>query len=107
MRRILLCGKSLLISGLQASLVATPGLDLQMVDSQPDNIRKQIREWQPEVLILESGLFQSTLALALLHDFPQLKIIGLDIEDNRLMVFSGQASQQPTPEKLLQVIEGR
>jgi hypothetical protein len=107
MRRVLLCGKSLLISGLHASLVAMPGLELQIVDTWPENIRERIREWQPEVLILESGLFQSALALALLHDFPRLKLIGLDIEDNYLLVFSGQVSREPTPEKLLQVIEGR
>ena len=105
MRRILLCGNSLLISGLQASLVAAPDLDLQIVDTQPEHIRVRIRAWQPDVLILESRLFQSALAMALLHEFPSLKLIGLDIEDNRLQVFSGQSSQEPSPEKLLQLIE--
>ena len=107
MRRVLFCGNSLLISGLQASLVTVPGLDLQIVDTHPENIRERIQEWQPEVLILETRLFQCTLALVLLHDFPQLKLIGLDNEDNRLLVFSGQASLEPTSEKLLEVIEGR
>jgi hypothetical protein len=107
MRRILLCGKSLLISGLQASLAASPGLDMQNVDARSENIRKRIREWQPEVLILENGLFQSAYSLKLLNDYPQLKLIVLDIEENRLLVFSGQTSQEPTPEKMLQVIEGK
>ena len=35
MRRVLLCGNSLLISGLQASLRAVPELELQWVDAQP------------------------------------------------------------------------
>ncbi len=105
MRRVLLCGKSLLISGLQASLVAVRGFDLQIVDAIPENIRERIEQWQPDVMILESRMFQSTFALTLLHDFPQLKLIGLDIESNRLLVFSGQASQGPTPQQLLQLIE--
>lgn len=107
MRRVLLCGKSLLISGLQASLATAPGLELQIVDAQPEHIRLRIIAWQPEVLILESRLFQSVLAMELLHDFPGLKLIGLDIENNHLQVFTGQSSQEPTPEKLLQVIEER
>jgi hypothetical protein len=107
MRRALFCGKSLFISGVKASLVAMPGLDLQMVDTRHENIRERIKEWQPDVLILETRLFQSVLALALLHDFPQLKLIGLDIEDNHLLVFSGQAVREPTPEELLEAIKER
>jgi hypothetical protein len=106
MRRILLCGKSLLISGLQASLGAVPELDLQWVDTQPECIRERITAWQPEVMILEAVLFKSAFSLSLLQDFPQLKLIGLEIEENRLLVFSGSSSHEPTPEELLQVIKG-
>lgn len=104
MRRVLLCGKSLLISGLQASLGAAPELDLQRVDTQPEHIRERITAWQPEVLILEAGLLKSAFSLSLLQDFPRLKLIGLEIEDNRLLVFSGSSAHEPTPEELLQVI---
>jgi hypothetical protein len=102
--RVLLCGKSLLISGLRASLMAAPKLELQWVDAQPEHIRECITAWQPEVMILEVGLLKSAFSLSLLQDFPHLKLIGLDIEDNRLLVFSGSSSVEPTPEELLQVI---
>ena len=105
MRRVLLGGKSLLILGLQASLAASPGLDLQNVDTQAEMIRERINAWQPHVLILEFQLFRSGLALSLLHDFPQMKLIGLDIEDNSFIVFSGLALEEPTEQKLLQVLE--
>ena len=106
MRRVLLCGKSIFISGLQASLRAEPELDLEWVDAQPEHIRERITAWRPEVLILEAGLLKSAFSLVLLQDFPRLKLIGLEIEDNRLLVFSGSASHEPTPEELLQVIKG-
>jgi hypothetical protein len=106
MRRILLCGKSLLISGLQTSLQSTPGLDLQWVDDQPEHIREQVKTWKPEVLIFETGQLKNALSLFLLQDFPQLKLIAVDIQDNRLLVFSGTSSQEPTPEELLRIIEG-
>jgi len=104
MRRVLLCGKSLLITGLQASLQAAPELELQVVDARPQAIRNCITAWQPQVLILEAGLLRSAFSLSLLQEFPWLKLIGLEIEDNRLLVFSGSSSLEPTPEDLLQVI---
>lgn len=104
MRRVLLCGNSLLISGLQASLQAVPELELQWVDAQPEHIRERIAAWQPQVLILEAELLKSAFSLSLLQDFPWLKLIGLEIEDNRLLVFSGSSALEPTPEDLLQVI---
>jgi hypothetical protein len=102
--RVLLCGKSLLISGLHASLLAAPNLELQCVDAQPEHIRECTTAWQPEVMILEVGLLKSAFSLSLLQDFPRLKLIGLEIEENRLLVFSGSSSVEPTPEELLQVI---
>jgi hypothetical protein len=75
------------------------------VDPQPDPIRERVLAWRPDVLILESRLLNSTLAISLLQDFPQVKLIGLEIEDNRLLVFSGQAAREPTTRDLLKVIE--
>ncbi len=105
-QRVLLCGKSLLISGLQAILASVPELELQLVDAQPELIRERIITWQPEVLILEAKELKSAFSLALLQDFPHLKLIGLETDDNRLLVFSGSTSHEPTPEDLLRVIEG-
>ena len=104
-RRVLLCGRSLFISSVQACLETEPGLVLQQVDPQPDHIRGRILAWMPDVLILETGLLQSAFSISLLHTFPQMKLIGLDIEDNHLLVFTGQALRGPTPKELLQMIE--
>jgi hypothetical protein len=104
MRRVLLCGKSLYITGVQASLNAVPELELQSVEAQPELIRERIAAWQPQVLLLEAGLLKSAFSLSLLENFPHLKLIGLEIEDNRLLVFSGSSSLEPTPEELLHLI---
>jgi hypothetical protein len=102
--RVLLCGKSLLISGLRASLMAAPKLELQCVDEKPEHVRECITAWQPEVVILEAELLKSTFSLSLLQDFPWLKLIGLEAEENRLVVFSGSYYAEPTPEELLKLI---
>ncbi len=105
-KRVLLCGHSLFISSIQACLQEEPELALQQVDPHPDQIRERILAWRPEVLILETGLLQSAFSISLMQAFPQIKLIGLDIEDNRLLVFTGQAACEPTARKLVQVIEG-
>ncbi len=105
MQRVLLCGKSLFISGLQVTLAKAPELDLQLVEPLPESIRERIRTWAPDVLIVETELLNDTLSLSVLQDYPELKLIGLDIEDNRLLIFSRTTSYEPTPEYLLQVIE--
>jgi hypothetical protein len=100
-RRVLLCGKSLFICGVQATLESAPDLDLQLVEPQPDLIRERIIDWEPEILILETDLLSSHFPLALLIDFPKLKLIGLDIEDNRLLVVTGQTAYGSTSGELL------
>ncbi len=105
-KRVLLCGHSLFISSIQACLEDEPELTLQQVDPKLDDIRERILDWQPEVMILETGLLLSAFSLQLLHSFPRLKIIGLDIEDNQLMIFSGQATCEPRPEDLLHEVQG-
>lgn len=104
-KRVLLCGHSLYISGVQACLEAEPGLVLHQVDPQPDHIRECVLAWQPDVLILETRLLQSAFAISLLHDFPYMKLIGLEIEDNHLLVFSGSASNVTTTKDLLGLID--
>lgn len=105
-RRVLLCGKSLLFSGLQATLETTQGVDFRIVDPDTECIREVIIEWQPEVLILESELLQSEFSLSLLKDYPQLKLVGVSLEENHMLVFSTQYSHKPRTRDLLQVIKG-
>jgi hypothetical protein len=102
--RVLLCGTSLLISGVSASLMAAPKLELQWVDAQLEHIRERITSWQPGVVILEAELLKSAFSLSLLQDFPWLKLIGLEAEENRVVVFSGSSCVEPTPEELLKLI---
>lgn len=106
MKRVLLYGNSLLISGLQASLGVVPGLELQQIEPHPECIYERIKTWQPDVLILETGRLENSFSLALLKAFPKIKLISLDIEEERFLVLSGSTSRKPTTEDLLKVITG-
>lgn len=104
MKRVLLCGISLFVSGLQASLGVDPGLDIQQIEPQVDLIREQVKVWKPDVLILETVLLKDKVSLSILNDFPQVRIISIDLDVNRLLVLSGSTSEYPSIEDLLQVI---
>ena len=105
MKRVLLCGNSLFVSGVQASLEIADDLDLQQIEPKAARIREWVQSWKPEVLILEIGSLKDKIMLALLQENPQMRLISLDLEDNRLLVLSGSASSHPTTEELLQMIE--
>jgi len=103
-KRVLLCGNSLLISGLHASLKLAPRVDSRQVEPLPDLIRERIESWRPQVVILETRQLSEGISLGLLLDFPSLKLIGLDIKDSRLLALSGSIAEIPTTEVLLKMI---
>jgi hypothetical protein len=89
---------------MHAILEEAPAMEMQLVDPHPDAIRERIREWQPDILILENDLLNTQPFWSLLIDFPWIKLIGLDIENNRLLVYSSRAAEYPTTLDLLEVI---
>ncbi len=104
MKRVLLCGNSIFVSGLQASLGIDPGLELLRIEPLEDLIHEQLNIWDPDVLILESALLKEKISLSTLNDFPKVRIISLDLEDNKLILLSGTLSLEPSMEELLHLI---
>lgn len=104
MKRVLLCGNSLFVSGLQVSLRGDPGLVIQQIDPTEKCIHEQVKLWNPDVVIFEKALLEEKVSLSILNDVPQIRIISLDLDENRLLVLSGSTSEHPSTEDLLQVI---
>jgi len=104
MKRVLLCGNSLLVSGLQASLENKSGLEIEQINPQEETILERVMRWKPDVLILESALIKEYISFSILNEFPRLRIISVDLDGNRMLVFSGLASERPSTEVLLQMI---
>ncbi len=104
-QRVLLCGHSLFIAGLQASLEVMPGVELQRVEAQTDRLQERLSVWKPDVLVLELDALQNYLPLSMLKDYPRLILVGLDTESDRLLVLTGQSARPLTIGELLQVIQ--
>lgn len=103
-KRVLLCGNSLFVSGLQASLGIHHELEIQQIEPKGECIHERVKLWKPDVLIVEKVLLREKISLSILNDFPQVRIISLDLDENRLLVLSSSTSEHPSTEDLLQVI---
>lgn len=104
MKRVLLCGNSLFVSGLQASLGVDPGLELKQIEPRTDQLHEYVKIWNPDVLIVEKALLKDKVSLSILSDYPKIRIISIDLDENKLLVLSGSTSEKPSMEELLQMI---
>ncbi len=104
-QKVLLCGHSLFISGLQACLEAIPGVQLQRVEAETAPLQERLIGWKPDVLILGLEDLQHNLSLVATNGSPQLITVGLDNESDRLLVLTGQVARAMTINELLHVIQ--
>jgi hypothetical protein len=106
-KKVLLYGNSLFITGLQSSLETEAGLEVRRVKARTGLLRKQLRAAPPDTLILELGSLPGDFCLDLLKEFPRLKLIGLDTESNRLLDISVQQEAPLAAAELARLIRGR
>ena len=106
-KKVLLCGSSLYIAGLQSSLEMVTGLEVRRVEGRIDLLREQLRTESPEALILELGSLPGDFCLDLLSEFPHLMLIGLDTQSNRLLEISVQQEAPLAAADLVSLIRGR
>jgi hypothetical protein len=102
-RTVLLCGRSLLLSGVAASLEQCPGLHTAQAADWSDAGRL-ISEQPPDVLIFDLADRCEGHILSLLLANPTLLIIGLDPERNRAVLVSGQQAQSLTLNQIQQIV---
>jgi hypothetical protein len=101
---ILLYGRSLLLSLVAASLAHYP--DLQVVQASTwEKAGQWLDKGEPDVLIFDlvDGCENHILPLLLNH--PDLLLIGVSPESNRVMLWSGRQLRQASIQDLVQVIK--
>lgn len=103
-RAVLLCGHSLLLSGVAASLKGCPGLHVTQAATWAETCRL-VAEGAPDVLIFELGEAADSRALSLLFKYPGLIMLGLNVECNQAMLISGQGSRSLTLDEIKTIAE--
>lgn len=105
--RVAVCGSSLYMTGLAASLEAYPGVVLLRMPVNTVSLAQGIDELAPVMVFFDLDELPGNFALALLRDRPELILVGVDPSSDRLLVLSGRQEQPVSTAELLDAIIGR
>ena len=106
-RRVLLCGRSLLLSGVAASLAERPGLKVARAATWTEaNRRLAPPAGVPDTLIFDLTDANVSHILPLVLKNPGLLLIGLDPERNQAVLVSGQQARSLTLDQIREIVEG-
>ena len=104
-QRVVLYGDSLVLAGVGESLRRYPRLEVVVADASRGLIESDLHTLRPGAVIIDLGLVSRELAFDLLHDHPDLLLIGLDPGGDRLIVLSGQQARALTTDDLVRLID--
>jgi hypothetical protein len=106
-RVLALCGESVLIQGIEAGLQAREGVEIVMLDaSQPDAIQV-LDNLSPDIIVFDLTPIQLSCIFTFLRTHPNVVLIGVDIDFDRVLFLSGEWRTLPSLADLMQVIEER
>jgi hypothetical protein len=103
MKRVVLYGKSLLMSTIGASLQDCPDLQLLPVDPSPPDANQQLETLKPDAVIFSLGAAQPESLLLFLKQ-PDLLLIGVDLESRQALVWTARQATAVAADDLVSVI---
>jgi len=104
MKRVVLFGKSLVMSTVGASLQGNPDIQILLVDPSMPDVQHHLRTLQPDVVILDQAAIQPDFSVALWKVQPELLLIGLDLMSGKALVLSSQPAHLLTTNDLLHLL---
>jgi DNA-binding NarL/FixJ family response regulator len=104
-RNVLVCGQSLLLPLVAASLEQNPELCVTHATTWQEASRL-LAEHTPDVLIFDLTDAGGIKVLPLLLRNPQLMLIGLDTEQNQAVLVSGQEAHSLTLDRIRDIVHG-
>jgi hypothetical protein len=103
--RVALYGDSLFLHGIARSLEAAPWLEVVHIQPGASEAPPPAEALCAGLLIFDIREASPELMLRLFKETPQLSLLALDPEGDRLMVLSSQASGARTIDDLMEVIQ--
>ncbi len=103
-RKVVLLGNSVVTSSLASTLRGRPEFQVvQLGDATPDTLMR-LRDAHPDAIILCEPPAPPALIFLLLREYPDLLIIGIDIDGDRMVVLSGRQAVLRTEDDLLKAL---
>jgi hypothetical protein len=102
--RVAVCGSSLYMAGLAASLQANPDVDVTRIPANTAALRQGLDELAPAAVAFDLGEMSGDVAISLLRDRTDLTLIGVDPSSDRMLLLSGRHERPVSAAELLQAI---
>ncbi len=102
-RRIFLCGNSVILGTVGASLRCFPQYEVTTLSSTVLEA-KELKEMAPDAILFDLEATHPEIAFSWLEDCPSLLLIGISRETNLVRVWSGKQLQELSTQGLLNVI---
>ncbi len=106
-RVLALCGESVLIEGIEASLQDREGVEIVLLDASQPGAVQVLDKLSPDIIVFDLTPSQLSCVFTFLRTHPDVVLIGLDIDFDRVLFLSGEWRMLPTVADLMQVIEER
>ena len=106
-RVLALCGESVLIEGIEASLQDREGVEIVLLDASQPNAVQVLDKLSPDIIVFDLTPSQLSCVFTFLRTHADVVLIGLDIDSDRVLFLSGEWRMLPSVADLMQVIEAR
>ncbi len=106
-RVLALCGESVLIEGIEASLQDNEGVEILRLDTSQPAAVQALDGLSPDIIVFDLTPIQLSCVFTFLRSHPDVVLIGLDIDFDRVLFLSAEWRMLPTVADLMQVIEAR
>ncbi len=106
-RVLALCGESLLMEGIEASLKGCEGVEIVLVDTSQPDAGHVLDKLCPDIIVFDLTPSQLSRVITFLQTHTDVLSIGLDLQRDLALFLSGEWRRLPTVADLRQVIEAR
>jgi len=106
-RVIALCGESLLMDGIEASLQDSEGVEAVLLDTSQPGADQVLDKLNPDIIVFDLTPSQLSCIFTYLRTHTDVVLIGLDIGCDLALILSGEWRRLLTVGDLMQVIEAQ
>ncbi len=106
-RVLVLCGESLLIESIEASLQDREELEIVRLDTSRPGAVQALDKLSPDIIVSDLTPDQLSCVFTFLRTHTDVVLIGVDLDRDLALFLSGECRMLPTVADLMQVIEAR
>jgi DNA-binding NarL/FixJ family response regulator len=106
-RVVALCGESMLIEGIEASLQDREGVEIVLLDTCRPGAIQVLDKLSPDIILFDLTPSQLNCVFTFLQGHTDVALIGLDLNRDLALFLSGEWRRLPTVSDLIEAIESR